>query len=173
LASQLTGWELNVMSSSDADKKAESEMGELIKTFMADLDVDEDVALILAQEGFSSLEEVAYVPEQEMLDIDEFDADIVAELRSRARDVLLTRAIASEEQLESAEPSQELLDMDGMSRDLALTLASQSVTTLDDLAELAVDELVDMGAMNEEQAAALIMKARESWFSGEQADAGE
>lgn len=173
LASQLTGWELNVMSASEADQKAESEIGELIQSFMTDLDVDEDVALILAQEGFSSLEEVAYVPEQEMLDIEEFDEDIVAELRSRARDVLLTRAIASEEQLESAEPTQELLDMDGMSRDLALTLASKGVTTLDDLAELAVDELVEMGEMNEEQAAALIMKARESWFADEKTDAGE
>jgi N utilization substance protein A len=173
LASQLTGWELNVMSASEADQKAESEIGELIQTFMADLDVDEDVALILAQEGFSSLEEVAYVPEQEMLDIEEFDADIVAELRSRARDVLLTRAIASEEQLESAEPTQELLDMEGMSKDLALTLASKGVTTLDDLAELAVDELVEIGDMNDEQAAAMIMKARESWFADENTDAGE
>jgi N utilization substance protein A len=173
LASQLTGWELNVMSASEADQKAESEIGELIQSFMTDLDVDEDVALILAQEGFSSLEEVAYVPEQEMLDIEEFDEDIVAELRSRARDVLLTRAIASEEQLESAEPTQELLDMDGMTKDLALSLASKSVTTLDDLAELAVDELVEMGDLNEEQAAALIMKARESWFADEKTDAGE
>ena len=173
LASQLTGWELNVMSASEADQKAESEIGELIQSFMTDLDVDEDVALILAQEGFSSLEEVAYVPEQEMLDIEEFDEDIVAELRSRARDVLLTRAIASEEQLESAEPTQELLDMDGMTKDLALSLASKGVTTLDDLAELAVDELVEMGDLNEEQAAALIMKARESWFADEKTDAGE
>ena len=173
LASQLTGWELNVMSASDADKKAESEIGELIQTFMNDLDVDEDVALILAQEGFSSLEEVAYVPEQEMLDIEEFDESIVTELRSRARDVLLTRAIASEEQLESADPTQELLDMDGMTKDLALTLASKGVTELDDLAELAVDELVEIGGMDEEQAAALIMKARESWFANEQTDAGE
>ena len=173
LASQLTGWELNVMSASEADQKAESEIGELIQSFMTDLDVDEDVALILAQEGFSSLEEVAYVPEQEMLDIEEFDEDIVAELRSRARDVLLTRAIASEEQLESAEPTQELLDMDGMTKDLALSLSSKGVTTLDDLAELAVDELVEMDDLNEEQAAALIMKARESWFADEKTDAGE
>eukprot|EP00389_Voromonas_pontica_P008644 GDKH01013135.1.p1 GENE.GDKH01013135.1~~GDKH01013135.1.p1 ORF type:complete len:352 (-),score=101.48 GDKH01013135.1:620-1675(-) len=173
LASQLTGWELNVMSASEADQKAESEIGELIKAFMIDLDVDEDVALILAQEGFSSLEEVAYVPEQEMLDIDEFDEDIVAELRSRARDVLLTRAIASEEQLESAGPSQELQDMEGMTRELVLKLAGNKVTTLDDLAELAVDELVEIGGMNEEQAAALIMKARESWFADENTDAGE
>jgi N utilization substance protein A len=173
LASQLTGWELNVMSSSDADKKAESEIGELIQTFMKDLDVDEDVALILAQEGFSSLEEVAYVPEQEMLDIEEFDADIVAELRSRARDVLLTRAIASEEQLESAEPTQELLAMEGMTKELALSLASQGVTELDDLAELAVDELVEMSELDDEAAAAMIMKARESWFADEQTEAGE
>jgi N utilization substance protein A len=173
LASQLTGWELNVMSSSDADKKAESEIGELIQTFMKDLDVDEDVALILAQEGFSSLEEVAYVPEQEMLDIEEFDADIVAELRSRARDVLLTRAIASEEQLESAEPTQELLEMEGMTKELALSLASQGVTEVDDLAELAVDELVEMSELNDEAAAAMIMKARESWFADEQTEAGE
>lgn len=173
LASQLTGWELNVMSASEADQKAESEIGELIKIFMADLDVDEDVALILAQEGFSSLEEIAYVPEQEMLDIEEFDENIVAELRSRARDVLLTRAIANEEQLESAAPEQELLDMEGMTRDLALTLASKKITTLDDLADLAVDELVEIGEMSEDQAAALIMKARESWFADENTDAGE
>ncbi|MBE9533198.1 MAG: transcription termination/antitermination protein NusA [Proteobacteria bacterium] len=164
LASQLTGWELNIMSSSDADKKAETEIGGIIELFMKDLDVDEDVALILAQEGFSSLDEVAYVPEQEMLEIDEFDADIVTELRSRARDVLLTKAIASEEKLESAEPAQDLLDMEGMTKDLALILASKGVVTLDDLADQAVDELVEAANVDEEQAAALIMKARESWF---------
>jgi N utilization substance protein A len=140
---------------------------------MKDLDVDEDVALILAQEGFSSLEEIAYVPEQEMLEIDEFDADIVAELRSRARDVLLTRAIASEEKLESSEPAQDLLDMEGMSKDLALTLASRGVITLDDLADQSVDELAEIEGIDAEQAAVLIMKARESWFADEQIDAGE
>ncbi len=165
LASQLTGWELNVMSAADADQKAESEIGEVIQTFMADLDVDEDVALILAQEGFSSLEEVAYVPEQEMLDIDEFDEDIVNELRSRARDVLLTRAIANEEKLETAEPAQDLLDMEGMNDELAKVLASKGIVTLDDLAEQSVDELTEIEEINEEQAAALIMKARESWFA--------
>lgn len=167
LASQLTGWELNVMSASDADKKAETEIGVLIQTFMTDLDVDEDVALILAQEGFSSLEEIAYVPEQEMLDIEEFDDDIVAELRSRARDVLLTRAIASEEQLDSAEPQQDLLDMEGITTELALVLASKGVATLDDLAEQSVDELVEIASIDETQAAVLIMKARESWFANE------
>jgi len=164
LASQLTGWELNIMSASDADEKAETETSALMELFKNDLDVDEDVALILAQEGFSSLDEVAYVPEQEMLEIDEFDADIVTELRSRARDVLLTKAIANEEQLESAEPAQDLLDMEGITKELALTLASKGVVTLDDLADQAVDELVEVAGIDEKQAAALIMKARESWF---------
>ncbi|RKZ98409.1 MAG: transcription termination/antitermination protein NusA, partial [Gammaproteobacteria bacterium] len=173
LASQLTGWELNIMSASDADQKAETETGALIEIFMKDLDVDEDVALILAQEGFSSLEEIAYVPEQEMLDIEEFDADIVEELRSRARDVLLTKAIANEEQLESAEPAQDLLDMEGMTKDLALTLASRGIVTLDDLADQSVDELTEIDDIDEQNAATLIMKARESWFADEQADAGE
>ena len=173
LASQLTGWELNVMSAADAEKKAESEIGDIIKIFMTDLDVDEDVALILAQEGFSSLEEVAYVPEQEMLDIEEFDADIVTELRSRSRDVLLTRAIANEEQLESAEPAEDLINMEGMTKELALTLASKGIATLDDLAEQAVDELIEIESIDEQQAAALIMKARESWFAEEEKGAGE
>jgi N utilization substance protein A len=173
LASQLSGWTLNIMSASVADQKAESEISGLVELFMNELDVDEDVALILAQEGFSSLDEVAYVPEQEMLDIEEFDADIVTELRSRARDVLLTKAIASEEQLESAEPAQDLLDMDGMTQNLALTLASKGIATVDDLAEQSVDELTEIEGVDAEQAATLIMKARESWFADEQTDAGE
>ena len=173
LASQLTGWELNVMSASDADQKAETEISSLIKTFMADLDVDEDVALILAQEGFSSLEEVAYVPEQEMLDIEEFDTDIVNELRSRARDVLLTRAIASEEQIESASPAETIQDLPGMTAELAAKLTSQGVITIDDLADQSVDELVEAGGIDEKQAAAFIMKARESWFADEQTETGE
>ncbi|NQZ54162.1 MAG: transcription termination/antitermination protein NusA [Piscirickettsiaceae bacterium] len=173
LASQLTGWEINVMSSTDADQKAEVEVGTLVKVFMDDLDVDEDVALILAQEGFSSLDEIAYVAEQEMLDIEEFDADIVEELRSRARDVLLTKAIANEELLESAEPAQDLLEMEGMNKILALTLASKGIVTLDDLADQSVDELTEIDDIDAEQAAMLIMKARESWFADEQADAGE
>ena len=108
-----------------------------------------------------------------MLEIDEFDADIVAELRSRARDVLLTRAIVSEEKLETAEPAQDLLDMDGMTKDLAQTLASKGVITLDDLADQSVDELAEIEGVDAEQAAVLIMKARESWFADEQIDAGK
>lgn len=173
LASQLTGWELNVMSAADADQKAESEMGVLIETFMKELDVDEDVALILAQEGFSSLDEVAYVPEQEMLDIEEFDADIVAELRSRARDVLLTRAIANEEQRESVAPGQSLSELPGVDASLLEKLVSQEIMTVDDLAELSVDELVEAGNIDEKKAAELIMKARESWFADEQSTTGE
>lgn len=173
LASRLTGWELNVMSSADADQKAEVETGELIKVFMKDLDVDEDVALILVQEGFSSIEEVAYVPEKEMLDVEEFDVDIVTELRSRSRDMLLTRAIANEEQLESAEPSKDLLNMEGITKDLALTLSSNGIYTIDDLAEQAVDELIEIEGISKHQAAILIMKARESWFTDEETGAEE
>jgi N utilization substance protein A len=173
LASQLTGWDLNVMSSTDAEQKAETELSIHIEVFMKDLDVDEDVALILAQEGFSSLEEVAYVPEAEMLEIEEFDEDIVIELRSRARDVLLTRAIANEEQLESViKPEQNLVEMEGMTKELALTLANHDINTIDDLADQSVDELTDIDDISEEQAAALIMKARESWFA-EESGAGE
>jgi N utilization substance protein A len=173
LASQLSGWDLNIMSASDADQKAETEISALIEVFMKQLDVDEDVALILAQEGFSGLEEIAYVPEQEMLDIEEFDADIVAELRSRARDVLLTKAIANEEQLEMAEPAQDLLDMEGVTEELAKILASKGIATMDELAEQSVDELTEIDSIDEEQAATLIMKARESWFTDEQTEAGE
>ena len=173
LASQLSGWDFNIMSASDADQKAETEISALIEIFMKQLDVDEDVALILAQEGFSGLEEIAYVPEQEMLDIEEFDADIVAELRSRARDVLLTKAIANEEQLEMAEPAQDLLDMEGVTEELAKILASKGIATMDELAEQSVDELTEIDSIDEEQAATLIMKARESWFTDEQTEAGE
>lgn len=173
LASQLSGWDLNIMSASDADKKAETEISALIEIFMNQLDVDEDVALILAQEGFSGLEEIAYVPEQEMLDIEEFDAEMVAELRSRARDVLLTKAIANEQQLEMAEPAQDLLDMEGITEDLAKVLASKGISTMDELAEQSVDELTEIDSIDAEQAATLIMKARESWFTDEPTEAGE
>lgn len=139
---------------------------------MAKLDVDEDVAIILVQEGFSSIEEVAYVDEQEMLDIEEFDADIVTELRSRARDVLLTQAIASEEKIESSE-SRSVSEMDEVSDELAEILKQNDVATEDDLAELAVDELVEMANLTEEDAAALIMKARESWFTEENTETEE
>ena len=173
LASQLSGWELNIMSASDADKKAETETSALIAIFKEQLGVDDDVALVLAQEGFSGLEEIAYVPEQEMLDIEEFDADIVGELRSRARDVLLTKAIANEEQLEMAEPAQDLLEMEGITEELAKLLASKGIASVDELAEQSVDELTEIDSIDAEQAATLIMKARESWFADEPTEAGE
>lgn len=135
---------------------------------MAALDVDEEVAVILVREGFSSLEEIAYVPAHEMLEIGEFDADIVEELRGRARDALLTRAIAAEEQVGNAEPASDLLALEGMDEELAYLLAGKGVATQEALAELSVDDLIDMTALGAERAAALIMAARAPWFSNEQ-----
>ena len=168
LASQLTGWDLNVMDEAQAEEKSEEEAAALQKLFMEDLDVDEDIAVILVQEGFSTIEEIAYVPNSELLQIEEFEEAMVEELRGRARDVLLTRAIVSEEGLSSAEPADDLLEMEGMDRDLAFKLASMGVVTMEDLAEQAVDELMDIEGMDEEQAGKLIMTARAPWFAEEQ-----
>jgi N utilization substance protein A len=168
LASELTGWELNVMTAADAEQKSESEMKELIDLFSKQLDVDEEIGLILVQEGFSTIEEVAYVPASELIEIEEFDEDIVTELRSRARDVLLTQAIVQEEKIDEAEPAEDLLELEGMDKGLAYLLASKGVVTREDLAELATDDLLEIKEMDEEQAAALIMKAREHWFAEEQ-----
>ncbi len=169
LASELTGWELNVMTAADAEEKSESEMRELTEMFMKSLDVDEEVAMILVQEGFSTVEEVAYVPAAELAEIEEFDEDIVDELRNRARDVLLTQAIASEEKIDEAEPAEDLLALDGMTRELAYLLASEGVVTREDLAEQAVDDLLEIQEdMDQEQAAALIMAARAHWFEQEE-----
>jgi N utilization substance protein A len=165
MASQLTGWELNVMTTSDMEAKSESETKELVQMFMDQLDVDEEVAAILVAEGFSSIEEVAYVPEAELNEIDEFDEDIVAELRGRARDALLTRAISQEEQV--AEPQQDLLDMEGMDKDLAYKLAEKGICSMEDLAEQSVDDLMDIEDMTEERASQLIMTARAPWFENE------
>jgi N utilization substance protein A len=168
LASELSGWELNVMTAADAEQKSESEMKDLIGLFSKQLDVDEEVALILVQEGFSTIEEVAYVPAAELVEIEEFDEDIVDELRSRARDVLLTQAIVQEEKIDEAEPAEDLLALEGMDKGLAFLLASKGVVTREDLAELATDDLLEINEMDEEKAAALIMKAREHWFAEEQ-----
>jgi len=164
LASQLTGWELNVMTESDAEAKSETEAKELVQNFMKQLDVDEDVATILAQEGFSTIEEIAYVPQAELAAIEEFDADIVKELRNRARDVLLTQAIASEETLDQSMPADDLLLLEGMSPDLALALARRGVRTREDLAEQSVDDLADIEGLAAEEAGKLIMTARAHWF---------
>ncbi|NCF16575.1 MAG: transcription termination/antitermination protein NusA [Gammaproteobacteria bacterium] len=168
LASELSGWELNVMTAADAEEKSESEMKELLGLFSKQLDVDEEVALILVQEGFSTIEEVAYVPTAELVAIEEFDEDIVDELRSRARDVLLTQAIVQEEKIDEVEPAEDLLSLEGMEKALAFTLASKGVVTREDLAELATDDLLEISEMDEEVAAALIMKARAHWFEEEQ-----
>ncbi len=168
LASQLTGWELNVMDEQQAAEKTEEEMQALQKLFMEDLDVDEEVAAILVQEGFSTIEEIAYVPNSELLQIEEFEEDIVEELRGRARDVLLTRAIANEEKLGGARPADDLLEMEGMDEDLAFTLAAKGIVTMEDLAEQAIDDLMDIEGMDEERAGQLIMTARAPWFAEEQ-----
>ncbi len=168
LASELTGWELNVMTEAQAEEKNEAEAGNLVNMFRDALNVDEDVAVILVQEGFSSLEEVAYVPESEMLEIEEFDEDIVSELRARAKDVLVTREISSEEH-GGAEPEQDLLEMEGMDPALADELASKKgVSSMEDLAELAIDDLMEIDGMDEERAGQLIMTARAPWFADEQ-----
>jgi N utilization substance protein A len=167
LASELTGWTLNVMDEAQAEEKSEVEAQSLQKLFMEQLDVDEEIAVILVQEGFSSVEEVAYVPTQELLEVEEFDEAMVEELRGRARDVLITRAIVSEEQLGDAQPAQDLLDMEGMERELAYVLAARGVVTMEDLAEQSVDELMEIDGMDEERAGSLIMTARAPWFAEE------
>jgi N utilization substance protein A len=164
LASQLTGWELNVMNVEEAVAKSEQESRKLLESFMEQLDIDEDVATVLVEEGFSSIDEVAYVPLVEMLAIAEFDEELVTQLRDRAKDALLTRAIASEETLDG-EPAADLLAMEGMDEALAYTLARHGILTMEDLAEQSVDELVEAAGIDSEWAAQLIMKAREPWFT--------
>jgi N utilization substance protein A len=163
LASELTGWELNIMSRETADEKQQSESRKTLDIFIAKLDVDEEVAQILVDEGFSTLEEVAYVPLNEMLEIEAFDEDLVSELRNRARNALLTAAIVGEEQVEAS--AGDLLSLEGMDAETARTLASKGVHTTEDLAELAVDELTEMAAMDAERAKQLIMAARAPWFA--------
>ncbi len=163
LASELTGWRINIMTAEESAAKHAQESDSVRKLFVDKLDVDEEVADILIAEGFNSLEEVAYVPLQEMLEIESFDEDTINELRTRAKDALLTMEIAHEESVE--EVSQDLRDLDGLTPDLIGKLADGGVHTRDELADLAVDELVDMTAMEEEAAKTLIMKAREHWFT--------
>ncbi len=168
LATQLTGWELNVIDASKAEKNSEAEAEKIKNLFVEQLDVDEDIALILVEEGFNTVEEIAYVPVSEMLEIEGFDEELVTELRSRAKDALLISAIAFEEELEAKdqfEPAQDLLTMEGMDKDLAFEMAKQGIITMDNLAEQAVDDLLKFSGMNEDRAAKLIMKAREPWFA--------
>jgi N utilization substance protein A len=164
LASELSGWELNVMTAEDADEKSERESRELGEAFMKQLDVDEEIALILVQEGFSSIEEIAYVPTAELVEIEEFDEEVVEELRNRARDVLITQAIVTEEKIDEAEPAEDLLALDGMTKELAFILASKGVVTREDLAEQSLDDLEDIESLDPEKAGELIMAARAHWF---------
>jgi len=168
LASQLTGWELNVMNETDAQLKGEAEAEATQAMFVEQLNVDSDVAMILVQEGFTTLDEIAYVPESEMAAIEEFDEDTIEELRRRSRDILITKAIADEEIFSSTKPAQDLLDLEGMDERLAHILAGRGVITQEDLAEQSVDELTDINDLDAERAAQLIMAARAPWFVEEE-----
>ncbi|MCF6253602.1 MAG: transcription termination factor NusA [Thiomicrorhabdus sp.] len=164
LASELTGWELNVMSQTDMSEKHDVESKGQVELFVNALDIDEEMAGVLAEEGFSTLEEVAYVPAAEMLEVDGFDEDIVTELKQRAKDALLTHAIAEEEKLALAEPAEDLLSLEGMTNEMAKTLAGNGVVTQEDLAELSIDELLEFVELDEATAGELILKARAPWF---------
>ncbi len=164
LASELTGWEINVLTTAQAEEKNEAEAMEFVKEYEEKLDVDEDMAIMLVQEGFSSIEEIAYVDESELLNIDGFDEDLVEELRGRARDALLTQMIANEEKLEDKKPAEDMLGLELMNDKLAYVLADKGIRTRDDLADLATDELLELVDMEEAAASDLIMEARKHWF---------
>jgi N utilization substance protein A len=163
LASQLTGWTLNVMTTDEFENKNQEESSKIIKLFTHSLEIDEEIANLLVAHGFSSLEEIAYVPKDELLAIEEFDEEIVEELRNRANDTLLTMALSSGKGL-TGTPDESLITMDGMTEDLANKLASKGITTMEDLAELSIDDLLEIDEISEQKAGALIMKAREPWF---------
>jgi N utilization substance protein A len=169
LAAELTGWELNIMTLEESEKKTEEETSRIRQIFIEKLDVDEEVAGILVEEGFSTLEEVAYVPLTEMLEIEAFDEATVNELRSRARNALLTQAIASEEKVEH--DIEDLMKVEGMDNDTARLLASKGVSTQEELADYATDDLVEATGLDEERAKALIMSARAPWFAEDKASA--
>ncbi len=167
LASDLTGWTINVMTEEQAKTKAEAEDQKIVELFKEKLGVDDDIAQLLAEEGFSSLEEIAYVPTQELLEIEGFDQELVDALRERAKGALLTKAIAEEQALEKGEPAADLLEMEGMDKHLAFVLANHGITTREGLAEQSVDDLLEIKGIEEKQAADLIMTARKIWFDTE------
>ncbi len=168
LASQLTGWELNVMTVEELNSKHEEENAKVLSTFTEGLDIDEEFASLLVDEGFTTLEEIAYVPVSELLAIEDLDEDTVEELRNRAKDALTTRALANEESLEGAEPSEDLLNLPGLERHLAFVFASQGITNLEELAEQGVDDIAELEGIGEEKAGELIMAARNIvWFNEE------
>lgn len=169
LATELTGWELNIMTEDAANEKSNTEVATAVKLFMDQLDVDEEVATILVQEGFTNMDEIAYVPKQELSTVEGFDENLVEELRNRARDTLLTTAIAVEEQISLAEPEKDLLEMEGMDEHTAHLLASHDIKTREDLAEQSIDELLEIeGIGDEERLKELIMTARAPWFENQE-----
>lgn len=172
LASELIGWKLNIMTEAEAEQKQQTEADKIVNLFSAELDVDEEIASLLIEEGFVSLDEVAYVPMDEMLAIEGFDEDIVLELRQRAKDALLRRELAD---LGKPRPADDLLEMDGMDDELAAALAAAGILSMEDLAEQAVDDLLDVEGIDEARAAELIMTARQPWFAedDQEADAAD
>ena len=166
LASELTGWKISVMTTDEAQGKQDKEVHTLIDLFKEKLDIDQDIATVLAEEGFASLDEVAYVPLEEMADIDGFDEDLVQELRARAKDALLTMALTPDQDIKK--PAEDLLQMEGMDQQLAVNLANSGIISMEDLAEQAVDDLLDIDDMDEKRAAKLIMTARAPWFADEE-----
>ena len=171
LASQLTGWELNVMTVEDMRAKHQAENDRILTLFTSTLDIDDDFASLLMEEGFSTLEEIAFVPVNELLAIDGLDEDMVEELRKRAKDALTTKALAKEESFEGVEPSEELLNLNGLGREIAYALAARGIGTLEDLAEQGIDDLADIEGLTAEKAGELIMAARNiCWFGEEQSE---
>lgn len=165
LASELTGWTLNVMSEAEAQIKTEQESEKTKEVFMQQLDVDEDIANLLIFEGFTSIEEIAYVPRAELLGIEDFDEEIVTELQNRAKDALVTKELLTEEELSKVEPAADLLEIKGMTKELAYQLARKGIITREDLAEQSVDDISDVQGLDEQKAAQIIMQAREHWFT--------
>jgi len=169
LASQLTGWELNVMTVADLQKKHQEESMASIENFMKYLDIEQDFAELLVEEGFSTLEEVAYVPVAELLEVDGLDEDIIEALRTRAKNALTTIALAQEESFEGLEPAEDLLALEGLEREMAFKLAAKGIVTLEDLADQGIDDLENIEGLTEERAGQLIMAARNiCWFSEEE-----
>ena len=170
LATELTGWELNVRNASDADASKNDEVSKIKQSFIDQLDVDEEIADVLVEVGLTNVEEIAYVPVEEMLEIEGFDEELVEALRSRAKDAVLINAIASEEAIETSIPAKDLLEMEGMDDELAHEMAAKGIMTMEDLADQAIDELLGFTGMDEEKAGKLIMKAREPWFANDQSE---
>ncbi len=170
LATELTGWELNVLDAEVAEQEQDESAEKIKQDFIDQLDVDEEIAEVLVEVGLTNIEEIAYIPVDEMLEIEGFDEELVEALRSRAKDALLIGAIASEEKIELSKPAQDLLEMEGMDDELAHEMAAKGIISMDDLAEQSIDDILGFSGMDEEKAAKLIMKAREPWFADEQGE---